>query len=875
MQSLALDREWTFRSGFLDSLGMIREDPGAVVNLPHDGMIGTAVTPDAPAQMDMGYFTGGNSNYTKYVLFPKEWEGECVGLQFDGAMLNATVDVNGCKAGQQHYGYASFFVDLTDLVTFGKENRITINVNASMQPNSRWYTGSGLYRGVKLVHGPKVHVPVDGIFVSTKEVAEGFAFLEAQVDVQNDKAQKRMVEVELTLREESAGQGETGGCTGPKEAGQACGPVAAVTRRVICVGARTTETARMAFSVENPMLWDADHPNLYRVTAKVTDLGTYRTHFIPTEAGTSQSDEASVLFGIRTITADVARGLRINGKTVKLKGGCLHHDNGLLGSVSLYESEARKVKKLKEVGFNAIRTAHNPPSAALIEACDRLGMYVFDEAFDAWGMAKRGGDYNQFFDAYWEKDLTAFVRRDRSHPSVILWSTGNEIPERGGLNDGYALATKLAEKMRSLDGTRPVSNGICSFWSGLDDELMEGQNSQQNAADDASKNFWEKGTEPFTNGLDVVGYNYMEDLYEKDHELFPDRVILGSENFPKEIGFRWPLVEKLPYVIGDFTWTAWDYLGEAGIGKSVYLDPEDPFLQKGPWALMPQGTSPFPWRTANDADFDITGRKLPQGAYRSVVWGSEATHLFAVHPENYGKKELISPWGFTAVLSDWSFEGYEGKPVELVVFSKAEEVEIFVNGTSIGRKPVSKERPLPQSVRFDAVYQPGEVVAVSYDGGKEVSRDELATTTKPAGIRFTPEKLSMKADGHDVIYVTVEIVDAQGRVVPDAAVKLEAEICCAGEGTKLGAEACCAGAETKLGAEACCADAGVSAGAVATLAGFGTANPITEEDYTDNETVSYRGHALAILRAGYEAGEVTLTVRAQGLPEASCKVDVI
>ena len=891
MQSIALDREWTFRRGFLDSLGMLWEDPGVVVNLPHDGMIGTAVTPEAPAQMDMGYFTAGNSNYTKYVFFPKEWEGECVGLQFDGAMLNATVDVNGCKAGQQHYGYAPFFVDLTDLVTFGKENRITINVNASMQPNSRWYTGSGLYRGVKLVHGPKVHVPVDGIFVSTKEVADGLAFLEAQVDVQNDKAQKRLVEVELTLTEEDCS--EFGACTETADAGQAGGRIAAVSRRVICVGARSTETARMAFSVENPRLWDVENPNLYQVTAKVTDLGTYRTHYIP-QGAAEIPDESSVLFGIRTITADVARGFRINGKTVKLKGGCLHHDNGLLGAVSLYESEARKVKKLKEVGFNAIRTAHNPPSAALIEACDRLGMYVFDEAFDAWGMAKRGGDYNQFFDAYWEKDLTAFVRRDRSHPSVILWSTGNEIPERGGLNDGYALATKLAEKMRSLDGTRPVSNGICSFWSGLDDELMEGQNSQQNAADDASKNLWETGTEPFTNGLDVVGYNYMEDLYEKDHEMFPDRVILGSENFPKEIGFRWPLVEKLPYVIGEFTWTAWDYLGEAGLGKSVYLDPEDPFLQRGQWALMPQTTSPFPWRTANDADFDITGKKLPQGAYRSVIWGSETTHLYTVHPKNYGKKELVSPWGFTAVLSDWSFEGYEGKPVELVVFSKAEEVEIFVNGTSIGRKPVSNERPLPRSVRFDAVYQPGEVVAVSYDGGKEVSRDALATTTKPVGIRLTPEKQSMRADGHDVIYVTVEIVDAQGRVVPYAEVKLEAEAkfeaeaCCEGEGTKLeaeaccadaetkfDAEACCADAETKFDAEACCADAGVSAGAVATLAGFGTANPITEEDYTDNETVSYRGHALAILRAGYEAGEVTLTVRAQGLPEASCKVDVI
>ena len=208
---------------------------------------------------------------------------------------------------------------------------------------------------------------------------------------------------------------------------------------------------------------------------------------------------------------------------------------------------------------------------------------------------------------------------------MILWSTGNEIPERGGLNNGYALAEKLAETIRDLDGTRPISNGICSFWCGLDDALARGMNQAQNAGNEGIENLWEKGTEPFTNGLDIVGYNYMEDLYEKDHEMFPERVILGSENFPKEIGFRWPLVEKLDYVIGDFTWTGWDYLGEAGIGKAVSLAEGDPLLEKGPWALMPQTSSPFPWRTANDADFDITGRRTPQGDYRSVIWGNRET----------------------------------------------------------------------------------------------------------------------------------------------------------------------------------------------------------------------------------------------------------
>ena len=812
MRSICIDDHWTFRRGFLDSPAMLKTDPGTVVHLPHDGMIGTPVTEDAPAQADMGYFTGGISNYTKMIRIPEAWSRDCVLLRLDGAMMNATVEVNGCKAGAQHYGYTPFTVDLTDLISFGAENRITIHVNTSMQPNSRWYTGSGLYRGVHLLHGPGVHVAPDGIFARTQEITEEYAFILTEAEIQNETAENRLAEAEVLLVREDSEE------------------IAAAAKRVIYIPAQGRETARISLNVPKPLLWDAEHPNLYRARVRVKDLGRFRTHFEKDEPGTA--DEAEVLFGIRTVAADAVRGLRINGKPVKLRGGCLHHDNGLLGAVSLYEAEARKIRKLKETGFNAIRTTHNPPSAALIEACDRLGMYVFDEAFDAWGIAKRAGDYSQFFNECWERDLTAFIRRDRSHPSVILWSTGNEIPERGGLNGGYALASKLADTVRRLDGSRPVSNGICSLWSGLDDQTAEGMNQAQNAGNEGADCLWEKVTEPFTNGLDIIGYNYMEDLYEKDHAMFPERVILGSENFPKEIGFRWPLVEKLPYVIGDFTWTAWDYLGEAGIGKAVYLNPGDPLLEKGPWALMPQVASPFPWRTANDADFDITGRKMPQGAYRSVVWGNPETFLYSFPPDTFGKTELISPWGFPAAVSGWNYRGYEGKPVELIVFSAAEEAEVFVNGKSIGRKTVSRERPLPRSVRFETVYTPGTVEAVSYTGGAEVSRTVLMTSGNPAMIRLKPEKTCMKADGHDLICVWAEITDREGNPVPDAAIPLTAHV-----------------------------------SGPALLAGFGTGNPVTAEDYTDEQTTSYQGSALAVVRAGYESGEICLTVSGEGLPE--------
>lgn len=807
MKYIAIDNEWEFRRGMIDSLGGLNDIKGTVINLPHDGMIGTKVSPDAPGKYDTGYFSGDLTNYTKYVLIPKEWEGECVGLSIDGAMMNATIEVNGCKVGSQHYGYAPFYLDLSEFVTFGEENRISVNINTSTWQNSRWYTGSGLYRGVKLCHGPKVHIANNGIYIFTKEVYEGTAFLEALVDVENISDRNAMAEVSLSLYEDG------------------CGEAVKTVTRVIRVNKFSSETARMAFALDNAKLWNVDCPNLYEAKATVKYLGEYRTHLVETENPTE--DEATALFGVRTITADAVRGLQVNGKTVKLKGGCLHHDNGLLGAVSLYETEARKVRKLKEVGFNAIRTAHNPPSSALIEACDRMGMFVFDEAFDAWGMAKRAGDYAGFFDKHWEEDLTSFIRRDRIHPSVIMWSTGNEIPERGGLNDGYTKAARLAEKVRELDGSRPISNGICSLWSGLDDKLSKDKNQAQNAAEDPKSCMWETVTEPFTNGLDIVGYNYYEDGYEKDHEMFPDRVILGSENFPREIGFRWPLVEKLPYVIGDFTWTAWDYLGEAGIGKTLYLEPDDPFASEGPWMIMPPSTSPYPWRTANDADFDITGLMLPQGQYRSVVWGNNNTYVYSKHPDTFGKAERSSMWGFPYVRPVWNYEGCENRPVELVVYSRAEEAEVIVNGTSLGRKKISHERPWPFTASFETVYAPGEVVAISYDNGVEVSRNVIKTTKAPASICLVPEKKEMKADGHDLIYVNIEVRDAEGMVVPNAEINMTAAI--TGE---------------------------------AELAGFGSGNPITEDNYTDNVTTSYRGRAQAILRSKYSEGEVTLKVEA-------------
>lgn len=820
MQYINMDKGWEYRPGFVDSVSMLGNIDCQIVDLPHDSMISQKTSADAPAKQDSGYFKGDICNYTKYITIPKEWENEKIGLKFDGVMMHTTIEVNGCMVGEHHYGYSPFYIDITDYVAFGEENRITINTNAGLQPSSRWYSGCGVIRSLSLCHSPKLHVKDDGIYVYTKEVSDGVAYLEAQIDICNETLENRLAEITLKMIDDENGN-----------------EVANVSR-TIQINAVNEETARMSFVLKEAKLWNCDSPNLYQVKATATDLGTFRTHFI--ENAHKTTDEDTKLFGIRTITVDAIRGLRINNKSVKLKGGCIHHDNGLLGAISLFECEDRKIKKLKEIGFNAIRTAHNPPSEALIEACDRNGMFIFDEAFDAWGIAKRPGDFSTCFTKYWADELTAFIRRDRIHPSVIMWSTGNEIPERGGLNNGYTVATKLAEAIRTLDHSRPISNGICSFWSGLDDSLAKKQNSAQNAQNNEELS-WDNLTDPFTNGLDVVGYNYMEDLYENSHKKYPNRVILGSENFPKEIGYRWPLVEALPYVIGEFTWTAWDYIGEAGIGKSIFVYPDDPLANCPPWEIMPQQTSPYPWRLANDADYDITGMMCPQGAYRSVVWGSNNTYLYSVHPGNLDKIEKMSMWGFIDVLKCWNYAEYVHKPAELVVFSNADEVAILINGQEIERKAVSKEKPLPNSVRFQTVYVPGTVEAVSYKAGIEVSRDKLETSEAPAKIVLRPEKNRLKADGHDLVYIAIDIVDCENKKVSDARVKLTAYVEGAGY-----------------------------------LAGFGTGNPVTDEVYTDNRSETFNGSAMLITRSSYNVGKTIIKVVADEFDfSASCEIDIV
>lgn len=413
------------------------------------------------------------------------------------------------------------------------------------------------------------------------------------------------------------------------------------------------------------------------------------------EAEDGSIDAESVRFGIRTIAADPEKGLLVNGASVKLRGGCVHHDNGPLGACSWADAERRRVFKLKEAGFNAIRTAHNPPSTALLEACDALGLYVIDEAFDCWRQGKRTFDYHLFFDEWWERDLSTMLLRDRNHPSVILWSHGNEIPERGGKSFGWEIARALSQRIRALDD-RPITHALCSLWDNPDLQRL-----QDAGVPFGEMDAWARFTSPCADTVDIVGYNYLYERVEADHRRFPNRLIAHTETFPEAAAPSWRTVEENDFVVGDFVWTAWDYFGEAGIGHVAY--------EKDSTA----GLRPWPWLAANCGDISLCGQRRPQSYYREIVWGlRQKPYLAALDPRAAARKCAVSPWGFEDLFAAWTFPGCEGQETEVHVFARADECELFLNGASLGRKPLDAQ----YRCAFRAPYQPGEVRAVVYRG---------------------------------------------------------------------------------------------------------------------------------------------------------------
>jgi len=433
--------------------------------------------------------------------------------------------------------------------------------------------------------------------------------------------------------------------------------------------------------------------------------------------------------------------------------------------------------------------------------------------------------------------MRSFITRDRNHPSIIIWSTGNEIWERAGLGRGFDIATKLASYVRSLDASRPVTNAFCALWSGLcDDE-------QCNNPCDTNPSFMITRSEPFLNNLDVVGYNYLDNDYELSGKLHPERVIVGTESVPKLYDTIWANVMKHSFVIGDFTWTSMDYIGEAGLGKSVFCQKGNEEEIKQAVKALASSESPYPWRLAKDADFDINGCLLPQSGFRRVVWGDKGTYVFTSSPELYDMEEVVSFWGFNYVYPNWTYYGYEGKNLNVYVYSSAPKVALYLNGKLLD----TKENDLANhfTTIFDVKYTPGELTAVSLDNdGNEISSAKLNTAKEDAHIRLTPEKTTINADGESLSYVLVELVDSDGLLIQENDMLLHASLTNTGYGH-------------------------------ATLAGFGSANPITDENYTSGSFTSYRGQCMAIIRSGTITEDTTLTVSAKGLSDAKIDLHII
>jgi len=820
--SIPWNRGWEFRprqNTFLELSGGA-PDPVPVV-LPHDAMIGSERSPEALHAN--AYFPGGAWRYTKSFDVPDEWADRRVRVQFEGAYRDAMVYVNDDFAASQSNGYCEFVVDLDPHLRVGEANTITVDCRAG--DDTRWYSGAGLFRPVHLWVQPLVHIEIDSLVVTTPQIDDDLAVVEVAADARNDSHRT----VTTTLGVE---------LTAPT------GDVVASTSVPVTVRPRSTVTARRRVPIDSPVLWDPDDPQLHRCRATLTSGDA--------------TDVAETTFGIRSIKVDPRHGLRINGRTVKLRGACVHHDNGPIGAAAIGRAEERRVELLQAAGFNALRSAHNPMSRAMLDACDRLGVMVMDEAFDMWTEPKSDQDLAIRFVDRWRDDIAAMVRKDRNHPSVIMYCTGNEIPEVGAPL-GAAWARELAEEVRALDPTRPVTTAVQPFLAIRDmstkirafaaEQAAEAEAAKDGGDDTAGVNTmmtqWailkdrfmasdavEECLAEVSGSVDIVGYNYLDVRYDLDGDAHPDRVIVGSETYPTAIAAAWPKVLAEDHVVGDFTWTGWDYLGEVGIGRTVLAEPGADDA-----AGSPGVAAPFPWIAANTGDLDITGIRRPQSYLREIVFGLRAEPFIAVQRPRGAGLEIAyaGPWSWSDTTDSWTWPGAEGVELAVEVYAAAGEVELLLDGESLGRQPAGIEHGF--RAEFTVAYRPGELTAVALDGGAEVARSQL-TTAGEVGLRIAADRPETVFDDAALVHVAVSLVDAGGVLHPgeDRSLRVECE------------------------------------GPLEVVA-FANADPEFLEPFGSASCPSHEGRALAVLRPT-GTGTATVTVHADGLESATVEIAV-
>jgi beta-galactosidase len=738
------------------------------VNLPHDWDIYTAPNPESGATgTGGGWYAAGKGEYRKKFATPK---GEIVKLHFEGVYQKAEVFVNGQKAGQHGYGYTPFTIDVTPYLFKGKrQNEVVVKVNNSEQPNCRWYSGSGIYRHVWLETMPALHISENGVFVTTPKIEANKATVNVEVTVQNEgnSEQQSIVEVE--------GQQKT-----------------------VLLKAGESKKVDFSYTISNPHLWSPDDPYLYTANVKLSTL----------------SSQLSTKYGIRSFSFDAEKGFMLNGKPMVLNGACVHHDDGVLGSMAFDAAEIRKVKLMKEAGFNLIRTSHNPTTRAFLDACDSIGMLVIGEVFDGWRTAKLKYDYSTLIDSCYREDIHAMVMRDRNHPSIISWSLGNEVIERKELRVVHT-ARLLKKAVLEIDDTRPITEALCA-WD-RDWEIYD----------------------PHFEVLDIGGYNYMIFKHGSDHQRDPKRVMWQTESYPRDAFRNWATVNDHPYVVGDMVWTGLDYLGESGIGRYYYEG-------ERPGESFAEGGQPD-WHGAYCGDVDITGWRKPISHYREMLWDvkgqwSKANGLYMAVKEPNGYRGNIKEtmWSVWPTWESWNWTGstdykgeavpsWEGKPIDVEVYTKAPEVKLYLNDKLVGTKQVSRD------TQFKAVFSiPYEVGVLRAEAdGKSVT---LATAGEPARLRLTADRNVIAAGGQDLAYITVEVVDKDGRVCPDAAIPCEAVV--KGQGQ---------------------------------LMAFASADLKDREPKTSSRVTTWKGRALLVVRSSKTKGKAQINIKSS-LPTATLTI---
>lgn len=784
------------------------------IHLPYDAMIHETRTPDTPNGAQTGFYPGGEYIFDKDFTAPESWRGRPVFLTFEGCYQLATVTVNRFPAGKSVNGYSEFTIDITPFLQYGTVNHLRVIADNSLMPNSRWYTGSGLYRGVRLLVGNAVYIPQDGVRVTTREIGSDFADVEVTATVQNAVNETKRVTVCSTLTHD--------------------GSTAAEDSQHLLLRPGEKRVVHFRCCLSSPALWSPDTPNLYACVTRVLD-------------GEDELDRDKTIFGVRTVSIDAVHGVRINGQPIKLRGACIHHDNGILGAATLAAAENRRVRQLKAAGFNAIRSSHHPAGRDLLDACDRHGILVMDEVSDVWNTRKNPYDYALHFAEDWRATVEKMVAKDYNHPSVILYCVGNEISEAGS-EHGAETNRNLCDALRELDPTRYTTNALNGLMAAgfrlrqiMQDVAARfpvGHAGGDGAGSNALNSFMslmagEKGdyfsTHPLLtealsdceDGCDVIGLNYLTGRHVLEHELHPHKAVLGTETYPADIVRLWRIVEENPHMIGDFTWAGYDYLGEAGCGIFHYDGGEN-------------FSSIYPERTAYIGDLDLLGNRRPISYLREIVYGlHKAPYIAVLRMEHNGQTPSKTPWMFKDNLAGWTWPGYEGQPASVDVYSASEEVELFLNGASLGRKKV-----VDFTATYSVPYAPGELKAVGYTG-ETCDGTFVLCTVQNARLTLTADRTTLHADGEDAAFVMIHFIDADGNDDLHTPHRIHAAV----EGT-------------------------------AVLEALGSANPCSEESYDTPDSETFDGYCMAVLRAGTTPGEARLTVTTDAGEEKTLALSV-